>query len=294
MGPSQRGVALVIVLWVLVLITVTTGAFTILARTENLQAHQLLAGTKARYAAEAGLNLAILKVRDPNEFNRWIADGRTYYWNFEGQELEIQMVDERGKINLNNVNELTLVNWLVAMGLEDEQVAELTDAILDWLDPDDFTRAYGAEYADYEAAGLPYGPSNAPFVILEELQQVLGVNHELFKKLEPALSLHASGRGADPMYAPYEALLSLPGMTPELAQEHVTLRSEVEAGVDPLIQLPDGTSVAAMTIGQVHSITVKATGPNGIWEQIEATVTFGNGIGERPYEILRWREGVRG
>jgi general secretion pathway protein K len=120
MGPSQQGVALVIVLWVLMLITVTTGSFTILARTENLQAHQLLAGTKARYAAEAGLNLAILKVRDPNEFNRWIADGRTYYWNFEGQELEIQIVDERGKINLNNVNELTLVNWLVAMGLEDD------------------------------------------------------------------------------------------------------------------------------------------------------------------------------
>ena len=73
---SQRGVALVIVLWVLVLITITTGAFTVLARTENLQAHQLLSGTKARYAAEAGLNLAVLKVRDPNELTRLIPDGR--------------------------------------------------------------------------------------------------------------------------------------------------------------------------------------------------------------------------
>lgn len=290
---SQQGVALVIVLWVLVLITVTTGAFTVLARTENLQAHQLLTGTKARYAAEAGLNLAVMKVRDPNVQNQWIADGRTYYWQFEGMQLEIQMVDERGKINLNNVNELMLINWLVAMGLEDEQVAEISDAILDWLDADDFTRAYGAEYADYEAAGLPYGPSNSPFVILEELQQVLGVNHELYKKLEPALSLHAGGRGINPLFAPYEALLSLPGMTPELARETVELRTSTEPGSEPLIQLPDGTTVSAMTVGQIHSITVKATAPNGIWEQIEATVAFGGSLGERPYKILRWREGVR-
>lgn len=289
----QQGVALVIVLWVLVLITITTGAFTVLSRTENLQAQQLLSGTKARYAAEAGLNLAVMKVRDPDEFTRWIADGRTYYWEFEGMQLEIQMVDERGKINLNNINQLTLINWLVAMGLEDQQVAEISDAILDWLDPDDFTRPYGAEYDDYQAAGLPYGPSNAPFVILEELQQVMGINHELFKKLEPALSLHATGRGVDPLFAPYEALLSLPGMTPELARETIELRSSTEPGSDPLIQLPDGTAVSAMTVGHIHSITVKATAANGIWEQIEATVAYGGRMGERPFKILRWREGVR-
>lgn len=290
----QQGVALVIVLWVTMLITITTGAFTVLARTENLQAHQLLSGTRARYAAEAGMNLAIMKVRDPNELTRLIPDGRSYFWEFEGMQLEIKMVDERGKINLNSVNELVLINWLVAMGLEDQQVAEVSDAILDWLDPDDFTRAYGAEYDDYDAAGLPYGPSNAPFVILEELQQVLGVNHELFKKLEPALSLHSSGRGVDPMFAPYEALLSIPGMTPELAQETVQLRNTTEPGTEPLIQLPDGTTVTASTIGNIHTVTVKATAPNGIWEQIEATVAFGSQTGERPYEILRWREGVRG
>ncbi len=291
---SQRGVALVIVLWVLVLITITTGAFTVLARTENLQAYQLLSGTKARYAAEAGLNLAVMKVRDPNELTRWVADGRSYFWEFAGMQLEIQMIDERGKINLNSINELTLINWLVAMGLEDQQVAELSDAILDWLDPDDFTRVYGAEYDDYQAAGLPYGPSNAPFVILEELQQVKGVNHVLFQKLEPALSLHSSGRGVDPMFAPYEALLSLPGMTPELARETIDLRSNTEPGTEPLIQLPDGTAVSATTVGQIHSITVKATGPNGIWEEIEATVSFGSATDGRPYQVLRWREGVRG
>ena len=290
----QQGVALVIVLWVTMLITITTGAFTVLARTENLQAHQLLSGTRARYAAEAGMNLAIMKVRDPNELTRLIPDGRSYFWEFEGMQLEIQMVDERGKINLNSVNELVLINWLVAMGLEDQQVAEVSDAILDWLDPDDFTRAYGAEYDDYDSAGLPYGPSNAPFVILEELQQVLGVNHELFKKLEPALSLHSSGRGVDPMFAPYEALLSIPGMTPELAQETVQLRNTTEPGTEPLIQLPDGTTVSASSIGNIHTVTVKATAQNGIWEQIEATVAFGSQTGERPYEILRWREGVRG
>ena len=235
---TEQGIALIIVLWVLVLITVTTGSFTVLARTENLQAHQLLTGTQARYAAEAGLNLAVLRLKDPVAETRWIPDGRIYRWQFEGHLLEISIIDERGKINLNSVNEATLINWLVTTGLEDQQVAQLVDVILDWQDADDITRANGAELADYEAEGIPYGPTNTSFIILEELQQVLGINNVLYRQLEPALTLYGRGGAVDPAFAPYEALLSVPGMTPELARTYVEDRSSMQAGDGQLLQLP--------------------------------------------------------
>ena len=54
----QQGIALVLVLWVLILLTVTTGSYALMARMDQLEANQLLSGTQARLWAEAGLNLA--------------------------------------------------------------------------------------------------------------------------------------------------------------------------------------------------------------------------------------------
>ena len=50
-GTRQKGVALVIVLWILLLVTISTGAYTLMARMDQLEAHTVLAGTRARLAA---------------------------------------------------------------------------------------------------------------------------------------------------------------------------------------------------------------------------------------------------
>jgi hypothetical protein len=35
----------------------------------------------------------------------------------------------------------------------------------------------------------------------------------------------------------------------------------------------------------------KATLPNGVWDQIEATISLGGNENGLPYKILRWKEG---
>lgn len=52
---------------------------------------------------------------------------------------------------------------------------ELADAILDWIDPDDAPREFGAEREFYEKLLPPYAPTNAPPRSLEELLWVRGV-----------------------------------------------------------------------------------------------------------------------
>ncbi|MEJ2385215.1 MAG: general secretion pathway protein GspK, partial [Xanthomonadales bacterium] len=74
-AARQRGVALVLVLWILLLVTISTGAYTLTARMDTLESHTVLFGTKARLAAEAGINLAVLSLRDPDETTRLIPDG---------------------------------------------------------------------------------------------------------------------------------------------------------------------------------------------------------------------------
>ena len=59
----ERGVAFVLVLWVIAMLSILLGSFALVARTENLQSRHLFDTTQARYAAEAGLNLAIFELR---------------------------------------------------------------------------------------------------------------------------------------------------------------------------------------------------------------------------------------
>ncbi len=53
------------------------------------------------------------------------------------------------------------------------------DAIMDWIDEDDDTREYGAEYDYYQGLSSPYTPTNGPFNTVEELLLVRGVSPQL-------------------------------------------------------------------------------------------------------------------
>ncbi len=289
---AQQGVALIIVLWVLVLITITVGSFSVSARTENLQARQLLDGSRARYAAEAGIAIAVLNLRNPDIATRWVPDGRMYEQQFESARVEISITDERGKLDINVVDELTLSSLLIATGVEEDRVNPLVGAILDWRDPDDAVRIDGAEADEYASADLPYGPSNAPFVILDELQQVLGMDFELYRKLEPALTVYSRRRTIEPAFAPYEALMVLPGMTADIARDFINERQLRDNTGDNTLLMPDGSAVAMKGIGPTQSIRVKATMPSGIWEQLEVTVSMSPGTQQQAFQIMRWKEGV--
>ncbi len=289
---SQRGVALIIVLWVLVLVTITVGSFSVSARTENLQARQLLDGSRARFAAEAGMAIAVLNLRNPDVANRWVPDGRRYELQFEQAKLEISITDERGKLDINVVDELTLISLLIANGVAEERVLPLVAAILDWRDPDDAVRIDGAEADEYASADLPYGPRNAPFVILDELQQILGMDFELYRKLEPALTVYSRRRTIDPAFAPYEALIALPGMTADIAREFINERQTRDNTGDNTLLMPDGSAVAMRSIGPTQSMRIKATMPSGIWEQLEVTISLSSGGLQQAFQIMRWKEGV--
>ncbi|OQY13874.1 MAG: hypothetical protein B6I31_00235 [Desulfobacteraceae bacterium 4572_19] len=62
----------------------------------------------------------------------------------------------------------------------EEQADQITDAILDWKDPDTLVRLEGAEALYYKDNNLPYEPSNGKFNTLTELLLVKDVSPELF------------------------------------------------------------------------------------------------------------------
>lgn len=290
-GRRQRGIALVIVLWILLLVTISTGAYTLMARMDQLEAHTVISGTRARLAAEAAINLAVLSLRDPDELTRLVPDGRPYEFQVQDVLVEIQVTDERGKVDINAVNETTLTQLLQGNGLEGDDALYLAAAVLDWADADEMERANGAELPAYESAGLDVGPGNRPFLMIEEVLQVLGMPWELFKKIEPALTVFSESGTPDPAYAPLEALLAMPDMTEEDALNFIEERQSQDATTGVGATLPNGQVAMARGRGLTYSVLAKATLPNGVWDQVEATIRLGGSSTGLPYKILRWREG---
>ena len=288
---QQRGVALVLVLWILLLVTVTTSAYTLTARMDQLEAHTVLSGTQARLAAEAGLNFAVLSLRDPNEQTRVVPDGRPYVMAYNGAQVEVRITDERGKLDINSAGEDVLKNLFAANGLDDQQATYLAAAVADWIDQDDIERASGAEIGTYEAAALGIGPANRTFIMVEELLQVLGMSWDLYTKMAPGLTVYSGSGLPEPAYAPAEALLALPDMNPEDALNFVSERHSEETLNEGNLILPNGEVVMARGRGLTYSILAKATLPNGVWDQVEATIRLGSNPNGTPYRILRWREG---
>jgi general secretion pathway protein K len=288
---AQKGVALVMVLWILLLVTISTGAYTLMARMDQLEAHTVLAGTRARFAAEAGMNMALLSLRDPDELQRLIPDGRSYFIPFQDAMVEVQVTDERGKLDINSAEELTLQQLFTGHGLDDEFAVYLAAAVLDWRDEDEIERANGAELDTYSASGLDVGPGNRQFIMLDEVLQVLGMPWDLYVKMEPGITVYSNQGQPNPAFAPVEALLALPDMTEEDALNFVEQRHSQDASNNEGVALPSGELVMARGRGLTYSILAKATLPNGVWDQIEATIRLGGNRDGVPYRVLRWREG---
>lgn len=290
---SQQGIALVLVLWVLLLLTIITGSFALMARMDRLEAHALLNGTQARLSAEAAINLAVLALRDPDDETRMLADGRVYETEIDGVLLEVSATDERGKVDINATDELTLANLFTGHGMELEDAELLAAAVMDWRDDDELERVNGAEEDAYLAAGLELGPANRPFMMTEELLQVIGMEYELYRLLEPGITVFSRANEPDPAFAPVEALMALPDITYDEAVNFVQERNSQVPGESLGTELPNGVVVMEQGRGVTYSIEVRATMPNGVWEQLQATIRLGGNRSGSPYRVLRWREGFQ-
>ncbi len=291
----QKGIALILVLWVSVLIAVLLASFSLSARVEALQGRNLLDSTRARYAAEAGMHRAAYELRGSNPDTRWIADGRVYPLEFEGFEVEVEIFDETGKVDINVADALLLAAMFEFGGLDEVDADALAAAVMDWRDPDDLISVNGAEEDEYKAADRSYTPRNAPFETVSEIQQVLGMSFELYRELEPLMTIYSGRAQPNPAFASPEVLQLMPGMNPDLVTMFVQQR-EQPAGVPgqpslPLA-LPDGTPVVAQGGGLTYTIRSRATLPGGASASLEATVRLGASmVARRPFRIVRWRDG---
>ena len=289
---KQRGVALLLVLWLLVLMTIIIGVYALLTRTEALQARFLLDTTRAQYAAEAGIHRAAYEMFNPDIETRWVGDGRPYTIEFGRATVEIRITDESGKININQVNVDLLTELFLQKGVDELAAVSLADAILDWRDNDDFPLEYGAEIEDYDAAGYPYGPANQPFQTVDEVQQVIGMTQQLYGQIRDKITVVGGSMSPNPAFASADLVALLPDMDIDSAQEFVTERSEYHPSEQIGVMMANGELVGLQQVGNTFTVHAKATVESGTWASVKATIAIGQGARGRPFKVLSWRESV--
>lgn len=198
----MRGAALLLVMWLIALLAALVGAFALTARIERLQERVLSRGLVAGQVARAGLEYALVRLAETDPRRQWLPDGRPYRWQYAGVEVEVRVVDEQGKIDLNQADVGLLTGLFRALAVEPGDAGRLAAAILDFRDPDPLTQpAGGAEDPDYASAGRHYGAKDAPFETVAELEQVLGITPELYASAAEHLTVYTGSGQPNPNYA---------------------------------------------------------------------------------------------
>lgn len=289
MKVQQRGLVLVVVLWVVALLAVMAGSFAYSMRTETQLAAFGVDRAKARALAAAAINYAMLHQLDPQAALRWPADGQPRDWRFGEGLARIVIQDAGGKIDLNRADRLLLRGLFAQVGgVPEEALDGLLDAVEDWRDPDNVRLLNGAEDEEYRAAGRS-PPKNGPFESVLELQQVLGVTPALYRRLAPALTVYANHPGLNPAFASAAALSALPDIEPEVITDFLQLRADNLAQELPPPPLPQAGAYLSQVQGLAYHVAVTVRLDSGAAASVTAVVTRQRKPGQ-PYTFRAWRE----
>jgi len=109
--------------------------------------------------------------------------------------ISAKILDLQGRFNLNNLsktssaaelerNKLIFRALLTSLKIDSTLHNTLTDSLLDWLDSDDISEPYGAEFDYYIGLDIPYRTANGLMVSPTELRLLKGYTQEVFESLQ--------------------------------------------------------------------------------------------------------------
>jgi general secretion pathway protein K len=289
---DQRGIAIILVLWLTILLAVIASAFAYSMRTEAQAARNAVSLAQARGLADGAIMRVAFELMRPRTLNEtWQADSMVHYWDEGDAHIAVNAIDESGKIDLNSASDALLKGLFQnAGGLDVDAAQRIVDVIDDWKDADDLRRPNGAEAPDYQAAGLKYKPANAPFESVAELQRVLGMTPTLYAAVVDSLTVFSKSAGINPAFASRTVLLAVPGATVEVVDTYLAQRQDALAQRLPLPVFPVAGTGAGPT--NLWRIRAEATTADGVTYIREAVIRPG-GDPLHPVTVLAWQEGDR-
>lgn len=329
---QPKGVALLMVLWIIAILSVIVLEFSFGMRTETKITHHFKEDASLYSLAEGGIYRAIVEMiykhhptvqqkrkatleEVPPEKEEWITDGRPYPLSFSQGNCEVRVMGEDGKININFVSETFLRKIITNLGLEGETRDVIVDSIMDWRDPDDFYRLNGAENDYYRSLPVPYDCKNGNLDSIEELLLVRGVTRAIFygkgKKggeeaesvgLKDLFSVYASGEQIDINSASPLVMRMVWGISSETARLIVKAREgkRFENQQDLLRRVPEispfigeiGRLILYQSRSPYYTIESKARSSEGGLTRGLKVIVKVDSRDKKGYKIVQWVDGL--
>ncbi len=229
---NERGIALLVVLMGIALMTLIVVDFSTAAALSYLsaanQANELRAYYLARSAISVGLGLLAEDART-DSMSQTPFDSLSDVWAIPfppmpvgGGEVSLSITDEARKLNINDlvnpqngqvdqdfVAELQRLFMIVGVS------PEIIPAIIDWIEPGNIASPGGAKMDFYMGLQPPYAPRGGPMPTIGDLKLIKGVDETTFNILSQYLTVFPEP-AVNANTAPPEVLACL---LPEMMQD---------------------------------------------------------------------------
>ncbi|HYD69051.1 hypothetical protein [Azospirillum sp.] len=277
---DEQGFALLVVLWFVTALATLAVAFTASSRLEVRRVANLADAAQARALLDAGIALAIAGLHDPEPARRTPLDGRARERTVAGARVAYRVFDESGRLNLNRAPPDRLARLFEAAGAGPGDAADLTAAVL-------------------AARGDARREAGRPFLSVEELAHLPGLEPDLHRRVAPALSVDADGERLNGPTAPALALAAMPNLSPQDREAVLDLRRNPSRPTDP--GLAARLAAAGIDWSAIDwagkpppvrrlTVRVRVETPAGAVASAEAVLFALDPPAAVPYRIVEWRE----
>lgn len=227
---GSGGFAIVVVLWMAAALSLLAVGIAAGVRADVRSSQLLKSEVQAAAVGDAAIQLAVLglKMREAQP-----GQAEHAHYVFDEHEVDVFMQSASGFINLNSAPETLLQDLFVfGAGVEPGAAATLAARVLDWRDADHSASAMGAEDDAYVQGGSRFRTRGAPFEAPADVLQVLGMDLDVYDKIQNFITIHGDSPGVDPLSASDGVLSILAHGNSGVVQRISELRDQGSPGID--------------------------------------------------------------
>ena len=279
--PGEAGSIAILALWGVAVIAVLLAAASFTTRTEVRIAENAIAGSRARLAAEAGTQLGLLRLLRRRAEGTRAFDGSAETWQDGSTRVAISIIDEAGKLDLNNAPLPLLAGLFVAVGRSREAALLLACNVLERRGQSD--------------AVCPEPAEDAPrtrqlFAVPEELAQLPGFDDALYDAVADYVTVATGASAIDPRVAARSVLLAIPGATADLVDAFLQNRARWRelASAGNTLNLLAGAAFVVLSPASDFTIKAVAATAGGARYRADLQVRLTD-RDKAPYEIVAMR-----
>jgi general secretion pathway protein K len=282
----ERGMALLVVLWLIVAAALIVSAFGATVRSGVSFASSEVKFSKTEALLDAGAEIAASRLIDEDAARRWATDGRAYAITFAGATLTIAIRDASARIDVNKADKKLLLGLLRQFSKSEAKAGRLRDRIL-------LVRGDASDNPEEQQTGKDAGASRkdaAGFFDVAQLRDIEGLTPEIYDAIAPFLTVYSGDGRINPQAASEEVLASIPGISQSDIKRLQDWSSRPPSDDPDLKSLTQRFGkYAKRTAGPAYTVTVKVA-VSGNQNGFSAVYVLLPGIdADAPYRLIARR-----